>query len=70
MLGCVVGVDDHHDLIVGRFSAETVEQVRTQVARSIYYEKNITIDDTWLGKAIGIASSEGKGDGAYCGLDS
>ena len=61
--GHIEGDDSYAEVIVGRFSAETVEQVRTQVARSIYYEKDITVDDSWLGKAIGIASNEGKGDG-------
>ncbi|MBI9054610.1 MAG: T9SS type A sorting domain-containing protein [Bacteroidales bacterium] len=62
--GHITGSDSYAEVIVGRFSAETLEQVQTQVARTIFYERDITTDAAWLIKGIGIASAEGaKGDG-------
>ncbi|MFA6949819.1 MAG: C25 family cysteine peptidase [Lentimicrobiaceae bacterium] len=55
--------DDHYpEIFVGRFSAETGEQVTTQVDRSITYEQNPDISSDWFSKGIGIGSSEGTGD--------
>ena len=54
--------DDHYpDMFIGRFSAETVAQVETQVYRTIYYERDI-VDGEWLSKSMGLASNEGPGD--------
>jgi len=62
--GHISGDDSYAEVFVGRFSAETEEQVQTQVERTIYYERDITTDAEWLTKGIGIASNEGKkGDG-------
>jgi len=63
MLGCVAGGDDHHDIIIGRFSAENTDDVTAQVNKSIDYEKNPDTDGTWYTKALGIASDEGAGMG-------
>ena len=57
----IVGNDHYPDLFVGRFSAQTVAQVETQVNRSIYYEKYPQFAD-WYSKGVGIASSQGPGD--------
>ncbi len=54
----VSGSDNYPDIIIGRFSAETSEQVNTMVQRSINYNKK----DTSFHNAIGIASSQGTGD--------
>lgn len=55
--------DDHYpDLFVGRFSAETEDQVSTMVQRTLDYETNPVTDTAWYTKAIGIASSQGPGD--------
>jgi PKD repeat protein len=62
MAGCVVGTDDYHDIIVGRFSASTSAHVTAQVNKSIAYEKTPDIGGTWYTKALGIASNEGPGD--------
>ncbi len=56
------GNDNYPDIFVGRFSAETVAQVETQVERTIYYERDI-VDGDWLHKGMGIASSQGAGQG-------
>ncbi|MBW6515939.1 MAG: agmatine deiminase family protein [Candidatus Cloacimonetes bacterium] len=60
------GNDNYGDIFVGRFSAENVAQVQTQVARTIHYERDMTTADTWLRNAMGVASNEGPGyDGLY-----
>ncbi|OFZ25022.1 MAG: hypothetical protein A2381_13190 [Bdellovibrionales bacterium RIFOXYB1_FULL_37_110] len=63
MLGCVKGDDNYADLIVGRFSANTPEQVQIQVNKTIAYERNADPTDTWYKNAAGIASSEGGSQG-------
>jgi hypothetical protein len=60
--GYVAGNDHYPDIFVGRFSAETVAHVQTQVERIIKYEKYPNVDDVWYKKGVGIASEEGPGD--------
>ncbi len=57
----VAGSDNYPDIFIGRFSAETTAQVTTQVNRTIAYERDLTTADTWLSRAMGIASAEGGG---------
>lgn len=59
--GYLVGNDHFIDVFVGRFSANSVTDVQTQVTKTIYYEKEITTGATWIEKAFGAASSEGGG---------
>jgi hypothetical protein len=56
----VAGGDSYPDIFVGRFSAENIAQVETQVERTIEYEKT-QHGDSWLHKGTGIASTEGPG---------
>ena len=63
MLGCVAGGDDHHDVIIGRLSAENTTDVTAQVNKAITYERDAVNTDTWYKNALGIASSEGDGIG-------
>jgi len=58
----VVGNDHYPDLLVGRFSAENVEQVQTQVNKVLYYEINPAQPNNWMESNIGIASDQGPGD--------
>ncbi|MCK4427754.1 MAG: hypothetical protein KAW16_04655 [candidate division Zixibacteria bacterium] len=60
------GDDSYPDIFVGRFSAETVAEVETQVERTIYYERDI-VDGDWLHKGTGVGSAWGEGYG-YMGL--
>jgi hypothetical protein len=60
------GDDSYPDIFVGRFSAETVADVETQVERTIYYERDI-VDGDWLHKGTGVGSAWGEGYG-YMGL--
>ncbi len=61
-LGCVVGGDAYPDLIVGRFSSNSANDVTVQVNKSITYEQTPQLGETWYKAAIGIASSQGPGD--------
>ncbi|MEN6445944.1 MAG: C25 family cysteine peptidase, partial [Candidatus Cloacimonas sp.] len=57
----LAGNDNYYDIYIGRFSAQTVAELETQVDRSIYYERDIAPGATWLEKATGIASEYGGG---------
>ena len=57
--GQIVGSDYYNDVFIGRFSAQTVAQVTTQVNRVITYERDLTTSATWLQNADGIARNEG-----------
>jgi len=58
----LAGNDHYPDLFVGRFSAENVAQVTTQVQRTLEYEQNPDVSTDWFSKGFGIGSSEGPGD--------
>ncbi len=58
----VAGDDSYPDLLVGRLSASTSYQLRTQVARIISYERYPAEDSDWYGRAMGVASANGPGD--------
>ncbi|OQX80553.1 MAG: hypothetical protein B6D61_01820 [Bacteroidetes bacterium 4484_249] len=58
LYGYIEGNDHYSEVIVGRFSAESVADVETQVERSIYYEKEIPETDTWLNKGLGMGSND------------
>lgn len=58
----VSGNDHYPDLFVGRFSAETVEQVETQVNKVLYYEINPSLASNWMETSVGVASDLGSGD--------
>ncbi|HEQ99713.1 MAG TPA: hypothetical protein ENO22_10280 [candidate division Zixibacteria bacterium] len=60
--GKVVGTDVNPDILIGRFSAETVAHVQTQVTKSVEYEQNPYGAD-WFHKGTGIASDDGAGIG-------
>ncbi len=58
----VVGSDHYPDLFVGRFSAQNIDQLSTQIERSIEYEKYPQAGADWYHKGIGVASNQGPGD--------
>ncbi len=61
----VDGSDHYPDIFVGRFSAESVSQVETQVERTITYELTFPGLD-WFHRGTGIASTQGPGhNGEY-----
>ncbi len=55
------GTDSYPDIYVGRFSAQTVAEMQTQVVRSIHYERDIQAGESWIQRGMGIASNEGGG---------
>lgn len=59
--GQLVGNDFYNDVIVGRFSAENLDHVTTQVNKVINYERDLNASDTWLDKATGVATTAGNG---------
>lgn len=61
--GFLEGTDSYNEIFVGRFSAETVAHVETQVERMIHYERDIDETATWLGRGMGVARNEGAGGG-------
>lgn len=58
----LAGNDHYPDILVGRFSAETVQDVEVQVKRTLQYEKEPGTDANWLATATGIASTLSPGD--------
>jgi len=57
------GNDNYPDIFIGRFSAENVDHVNTQVERTVHYERDLNTDATWLEYGEGIGSSQGAGQG-------
>lgn len=57
--GQLEGNDSYNELIVGRFSVESVADVTTHVNKVIHYEKNINGNDTWLKVGQGVSHKEG-----------
>jgi hypothetical protein len=58
----IVGNDNYQDLFIGRFSAQNIDQLETQVERSIEYERYPQSGADWYHKGIGVASNQGPGD--------
>lgn len=57
----VAGGDSYPDIYIGRFSAQTVPELQTQILRTIEYERDLGVEATWLQTGFGIASNEGGG---------
>ncbi len=60
--GYIVGNDSYAEVFVGRISAESTNDVTTQVDRILHYERSLNASDTWLSKGIVIGSNQGPGD--------
>jgi len=61
--GYLLGSDRYQEIFVGRFSAQNLAQVQTQVQRSIEYEQAYNFTGGWLNHGLGIARNEGAGQG-------
>ncbi|WDV44607.1 C25 family cysteine peptidase [Clostridiaceae bacterium M8S5] len=62
----VSGNDNYPDIFVGRFSAESIADVETQVKRTLDFEQNGYSNRPWYKKGTGIASNLGPGhNGEY-----
>lgn len=55
----IVGSDHYPDLFMGRFSAETEDEAKTMVYRTIEYEKHPDSADDWARIGVGIGSEDG-----------
>ena len=60
--GYIVGNDSYAEVFVGRFSAQNISEVETQVNRTITYERNPDPSGIWYSKGICVASNQGPGD--------
>lgn len=56
------GNDSYPEVFMGRFSAQNVTELQTQIDRTITYEKMPNATATWYNKGLCIASEEGPGD--------
>ncbi len=58
MYSYLAGNDHYPDVFIGRFSAQTLEEVQTQIDRTLAYEQSADPTKSWYHKAAGIASGE------------
>jgi len=58
--GMIIGNDNAPEVIIGRFSANSISDVNTMVQRVLNYET--TPNQNWHSSGVGIASSKGPGD--------
>lgn len=61
MYSLITGNDNWPEIFVGRFSAENVAHVNTQVLRTVNYEKFPDAGAAWYHQGLGIASNQGPG---------
>lgn len=59
------GGDRYPDALIGRFSAESITHVETQVNRTIAYERADNLSTGWLNVSMGVARNEGAGMGHH-----
>jgi len=62
--GQIEGSDHYPEVFIGRFSAETEAQLAPQVAKALFYERDMQGDVTWYDKGMGIGYY-GAGSGHY-----
>ncbi len=60
--GMFLGGDQYPEAIIGRFSAQNIEDLQVQLERTHRYTMEPDPSATWYGRALGIASDEGTGD--------
>lgn len=56
------GNDNYPEIMVGRFSAENLDHLFTQIERTINYEMTPANKETWYWRGMGVASDQGPGD--------
>lgn len=60
--GQILGDDFYPELFVGRLSGQNANEIRTQVNRTLEYEKSPS-PGNWMEKGVGVGSQEGAGYG-------
>ena len=63
--GQLEGNDYYLEVLVGRFSVQSVNDVNTHVNKVLYYERDMPEGLTWLNQGIGIGADEGAGNGHF-----
>jgi PKD repeat protein len=63
--GFLAGNDHYVDIFIGRFSGNNEYEVKTQIDRTLHYEKYIKSNETWMTNALLSASKE---DGSAYGV--
>ena len=63
--GMLEGNDYYEEILVGRLPVISVQDAENQVAKTIYYERNIDETATWATRAVGIGADEGAGLGHF-----
>ncbi len=61
----LAGDDVYPDALISRISAQTPDQVATQVAKFVAYERDVAGVGDWAHRAVGIASDEDGDSGIY-----
>ena len=59
--GMLEGDDYYEEVFIGRLSVKNVEDLKNQINKIIYYERDIDETATWLSNGAGIAAKEGTG---------
>ena len=59
----ILGSDSYPEIFIGRFSAQTIAQLETQINRTLQYERFPTTGVDWYANGTGIASDDGYGTG-------
>ena len=57
----LAGSDSYPDIYIGRFSAQSVAEMETQITRSVHYERDVQTGSQWVQRAMCIASNQGGG---------
>ena len=65
----VSGDDAYHDLLLSRISCQTEEELTTQLAKILTYERDPTVGAAWYSKAAMVASDQMAGNSAFGLLD-
>lgn len=60
--GYISNNDHYPEIIVGRLSANTIDDIQTQIQKIIMYEKFPQTASNWMNYQIGVGSDQGPGD--------
>ncbi len=63
--GQLEGGDYYPEVLTGRFSVQSINDVNTHVNKVLYYERDMKDGETWVNQGIGIGANEGAGQGHF-----
>ena len=61
--GQLEGNDYYLEVLTGRFSVESLQDVQNHVNKVLYYERDMPEGLSWINKGVGIGANEGAGNG-------